>query len=338
MLCVACRRPSDTVDAFNDLALPIPQNEQLRASIAATRVAQDLREGTRRNNNANDNNTPFAASGDNDDDDDDDGDDDGDDDDVSRTMNDSGASTTDNDDASQRSWLSTLTSWLAPTPRAALTLMDCLYAFFLTDELQGDNRYFCQHCRARCDAEKSYYLLTTPDILCLNLKRFRSDDAVASKIGEHVQFPLVGLSLERFYPERDIASPLLLPPSDAAYCSRPGGALPSSPTPTSAVASKTRQDGDVADGDDDNSDDDDNDDNDDDDDDSERDAQRGAMGVRYPRPSSETSYSLIAVVVHIGSLGGGHYVAYARRGTQWFLFDDATVQAVDVETVLKASV
>ena len=60
------------------------------------------------------------------------------------------------------------------------------------------------------------------------------------------------------------------------------------------------------------------------------------------------SYSLAAVVVHSGSLGGGHYVTYARRGThtrcpplgcdcKWYLFDDAAVREVSVDTLLRVN-
>ena len=34
-------------------------------------------------------------------------------------------------------------------------------------------------------------------------------------------------------------------------------------------------------------------------------------------------YSLYAVMVHHGGMGGGHYVAYAKHGQDWFYFSDS---------------
>ena len=120
-----------------------------------------------------------------------------------------------------------------------LTLMDCLYAFFLTDELQRESKridtarrvlfvlkcvcvctltdqYNCQHCMRPQNAEKSYCLLNLPEILCINLKRFRHDAQgseyccvslslhrllecvyiyIGRKLSEHISFPLHGLGI-----------------------------------------------------------------------------------------------------------------------------------------------
>ncbi|CEO97283.1 hypothetical protein PBRA_000628 [Plasmodiophora brassicae] len=59
------------------------------------------------------------------------------------------------------------------------------------------------------------------------------------------------------------------------------------------------------------------------------------LDLRPYSSSSSASYSLFAVVVHMGSMGGGHYVAYVKRhGDQWMYFSDATVAPVSVERVL----
>ena len=48
-------------------------------------------------------------------------------------------------------------------------------------------------------------------------------------------------------------------------------------------------------------------------------------------------YSLVAVLVHRGrSCDCGHYFAYVRKGTDWYLANDAVVTKVDVEEVLSA--
>lgn len=40
-------------------------------------------------------------------------------------------------------------------------------------------------------------------------------------------------------------------------------------------------------------------------------------------------YELYAVSNHYGSLGGGHYTAYAKNGERWYSFNDSSVSAVE---------
>jgi len=48
-------------------------------------------------------------------------------------------------------------------------------------------------------------------------------------------------------------------------------------------------------------------------------------------------YSLTGIVVHSGGLGGGHYVAYTRRGpNSWFYFSDRSYKEVRESSVLNA--
>jgi hypothetical protein len=46
-------------------------------------------------------------------------------------------------------------------------------------------------------------------------------------------------------------------------------------------------------------------------------------------------YELYAVSNHYGSLGGGHYTAYAKnhRENKWYKFDDSSVSSVQAESV-----
>ena len=53
-------------------------------------------------------------------------------------------------------------------------------------------------------------------------------------------------------------------------------------------------------------------------------------------PIDLLSYHLSAVIVHKGEMSSGHYINYAREGTDWFLFDDSKVVLVDESEVLKA--
>ena len=52
--------------------------------------------------------------------------------------------------------------------------------------------------------------------------------------------------------------------------------------------------------------------------------------------NKETRYKLYGVVNHMGSLGGGHYTAYARSGDQWYLFDDSRVEAVEAQKIVSS--
>jgi ubiquitin carboxyl-terminal hydrolase 22/27/51 len=47
-------------------------------------------------------------------------------------------------------------------------------------------------------------------------------------------------------------------------------------------------------------------------------------------------YTLSAVIVHKGGIDSGHYVAYAREGRDWFLFDDSKVVLASEGEVLGA--
>ena len=41
-----------------------------------------------------------------------------------------------------------------------------------------------------------------------------------------------------------------------------------------------------------------------------------------PQLRGNTEFKLFALTVHMGTLSGGHYISYAKRGDNWFLFND----------------
>jgi len=61
----------------------------------------------------------------------------------------------------------------------------------------------------------------------------------------------------------------------------------------------------------------------------------GPQGGAGDEGAESSIYDLVAVSKHIGALGGGHYVAYARSSIDgvWYLFDDGWVRAVTTEEV-----
>mmetsp|Transcript_12390 Transcript_12390/g.13564 ORF Transcript_12390/g.13564 Transcript_12390/m.13564 type:complete len:674 (+) Transcript_12390:107-2128(+) len=54
-----------------------------------------------------------------------------------------------------------------------------------------------------------------------------------------------------------------------------------------------------------------------------------------PQPT-DYRYSLYAIVVHSGGMGGGHYIAYAKHGKQWYYFSDSHFSAVSKDRVASA--
>jgi ubiquitin C-terminal hydrolase len=55
-----------------------------------------------------------------------------------------------------------------------------------------------------------------------------------------------------------------------------------------------------------------------------------------PSTSARIQYTLTAVVQHIGSGTGGHYICYRRFANRWFRMDDRNVVEVDALHVLRA--
>jgi ubiquitin carboxyl-terminal hydrolase 4/11 len=55
-------------------------------------------------------------------------------------------------------------------------------------------------------------------------------------------------------------------------------------------------------------------------------------------PPATTEYDLYAVVEHMGSLNGGHYVAHVRlpESATWFTISDSTVSRTDAAAALRA--
>jgi len=48
----------------------------------------------------------------------------------------------------------------------------------------------------------------------------------------------------------------------------------------------------------------------------------------YTPDNKTIQYSLKAMVIHIGSLAGGHYVSYGNRNGEWYIFDDDRVSKI----------
>lgn len=108
--------------------------------------------------------------------------------------------------AGQEGWLWWLWNWLRSWFWGpAVSLHDCMAAFFSADELKGDNMYSCEKCNKLRNGIKFSRVLALPEMLCVHLKRFRHDLSYSSKISSPVHFPLTGLDM-RPYLHKDCLS------------------------------------------------------------------------------------------------------------------------------------
>ncbi|KAJ8963471.1 hypothetical protein NQ318_018954 [Aromia moschata] len=99
----------------------------------------------------------------------------------------------------QDGWVSWVLAWLRSWFYGpAVTLHDCLAAFFSTDELKGDNMYSCERCNKLRNGIKFSKVLQLPEVLCIHLKRFRHELMFSSKISSVVSFPLKGLDMRPY--------------------------------------------------------------------------------------------------------------------------------------------
>ena len=90
------------------------------------------------------------------------------------------------------------------------SLEQCLKDFSSEEHLKGDNQYNCEECNKKVDATKNIYIWQTPEILIIQLKRFKNDIRKipngqyvqqTSKTHSTVKFPLNDLSLKNNYME-----------------------------------------------------------------------------------------------------------------------------------------
>uniref|UniRef100_A0A915PKR3 Ubiquitin carboxyl-terminal hydrolase n=1 Tax=Setaria digitata TaxID=48799 RepID=A0A915PKR3_9BILA len=79
-----------------------------------------------------------------------------------------------------------------------VSLNDALAAFFLPDDLCGENMYSCEKCGKLRNGVKICKIINPPEILCIHLKRFRHELSYSTKIRNRVTFPIHDLDLTPF--------------------------------------------------------------------------------------------------------------------------------------------
>ena len=99
---------------------------------------------------------------------------------------------------SMSTFLSSLGESLGIASKDALGLEAAFAHFCQPELLAGKDAYYCEHCKQLVQSTKTLALKELPQILCLQLKRFRHDSYFSAKINTPVLFPLHGLNLRPF--------------------------------------------------------------------------------------------------------------------------------------------
>ena len=81
------------------------------------------------------------------------------------------------------------------------TLEESLKSFVNDELLTGDNQYFCCECQKKVDATKKMHIWAPPNVLVIQLKRFKNDKHIATKTSSKVVFPIENLDLKDYMSE-----------------------------------------------------------------------------------------------------------------------------------------
>jgi ubiquitin carboxyl-terminal hydrolase 31 len=221
----------------------------------------------------------------------------------------------------------------SPEEATSVTLQECFSLYTRAEKLGQGEAWFCPACNRKQEVVTQMVLWTAPDVLIINLKRFRQSSPSAStcnKLSTAVEFPLEGFDMTPNMTHRD-------PFEDA----------PAQPTTTQNAAASTNGDGSTA---------------------ASTAASNGLKmwntlsaswrksqrrsnrhSTQLPQlpqdsttPSVNVStnnniYDLYAVCNHHGSdLQSGHYTATCKNPTDghWYNFDDVHTRVVDKTDVV----
>ncbi|KAK3096545.1 hypothetical protein FSP39_001156 [Pinctada imbricata] len=77
-------------------------------------------------------------------------------------------------------------------------LADCLSSFTDVEELEDTELYMCSNCKLRQRSTKKFWIRRLPNVLCLHIKRFRWQSFFRVKLETFVEFPLTGLSMNKY--------------------------------------------------------------------------------------------------------------------------------------------
>ena len=79
------------------------------------------------------------------------------------------------------------------------SILDSLDLYVAGEMLDGENKYFCSHCEAKCDSLKRACVGNLPNTMILHLKRFEFDLELMRKVkvNDYVEFPME-LNMRRY--------------------------------------------------------------------------------------------------------------------------------------------
>lgn len=214
------------------------------------------------------------------------------------------------------------------------TLKECMFHHFLPFQFKDQNLYHCEACGNKVEATKTEYLAHLPNTLLVHMKRFESGALFQSKKTEDVLFPVNWTPLSESQPFSELhysevldLADFLHPMIRASYRSakdeeremqfrhhkryRQGGLGGEKGTAQHLHSRSASSNFDGA-------------------------RARGSVPTQ-----PVTTYTLVGVVNHRGSLGGGHYTTYARKKsendkTKWVLLNDEEIESVS-DTVVANS-
>lgn len=78
------------------------------------------------------------------------------------------------------------------------TLEESLNSFVKEELLTGDNKYSCSECKKKVDATKKMHIWSPPNILIVQLKRFKNDSWRTTKTSSKVVFPIKGMDIKNY--------------------------------------------------------------------------------------------------------------------------------------------
>lgn len=191
----------------------------------------------------------------------------------------------------------------SPTQPSHSTLTQALEAFIRPEVLSGPNQYFCSHCNRKTDAIKGLRFKTFPKVVMIQLKRFELDmeRMVRRKVEDYVEFPME-MDLGKYEMGRRVereGRKEVREDRPMAYILNPV----SGPLPASRDSSPLPH------------------------------PFHPSLSPSLPR--SPSLYSLYSVLVHSGSISGGHYYAYIKsfEDHNWYRFNDSQVTKATVAEV-----
>lgn len=94
--------------------------------------------------------------------------------------------------------------------RKTTTLDACLSKFTCEEILDGDNKYYCSECKQNNRAIKKIVIWKAPEILIIQLKRFKNYGHVLTKINTNVKIPLVDFDISQYMSQDDITDKYML--------------------------------------------------------------------------------------------------------------------------------